>query len=282
MNARRFSLAMLASAVMLAGCSSTPDRNASLAEAQDAYQTARNDPQVIKYAHPELQRAEQRLTNAQNAWEENKEEDKVDHLAYLAKQQVEIAKAVATREAAEQTIATAESQREQIRLQARTREIESAQLQAQQATQRAEQAEQRAQQMEKELQDLNAKQTDRGVSISLGDVLFATGSADLTAEGVRNVEKVADYLRNNPDRKVLVEGFTDSVGAETFNQQLSERRANSVKRIFLRAGVDSSRIETIGYGESYPIGSNDNAGGRQLNRRVEVIIGDPGDRISER
>lgn len=259
----------------LAGCASTPPESTALTEAQQAYQTARNNPEITRLAPEELQEAEARLRTAQGAWESGADESRVRHLSYLARQQVELAEAVTARKLAEQLVANAESQRQQIRLQARAQEAEATQR-------RLQEAERRAQDLEQQLKDLNAKRTERGVQVVLGDVLFDTGSAILKPEGARNVSRLAQYLVENPERRIMVEGFTDSTGGEEFNQKLSERRASSVRDLLIRQGVDASRIEVIGYGEAYPVASNDNAGGRQLNRRVEVIISDETGQIPPR
>jgi outer membrane protein OmpA-like peptidoglycan-associated protein len=120
--------------------------------------------------------------------------------------------------------------------------------------------------------DLQAKKTERGMIITIGDVLFATGQATLTQAGMGNLRKLADALAQNPERTVLVEGFTDSVGGTAYNQDLSERRASAVRNALLGMGVDGRRIAMKGYGEAYPVAANDTASNRQLNRRVEIVL----------
>ena len=274
MSTYRYWIATALAASLLVGCASK-EKHADLVKAEEAYESARSEEKVARYARDELNRAEQRLQAAQAAWDKDGDEEEVGHLSYLVTQQVEIARATAGRGEAEDVVGKAEEQRQQIRMQARNRQIEQAEL-------RAQSAEQRAQQLEKELQDLNAKQTNRGVEITLGDVLFDTGSAVLKPQGVRSVQKLAQYLADNPQRRVLVEGFTDSVGSETFNEQLSQRRADSVRDVLLRNGINGDRIETLGYGEAFPVASNADSGGRQLNRRVEVIISDESGQIPRR
>ena len=124
----------------------------------------------------------------------------------------------------------------------------------------------------KALQAMKAKQTDRGQVVTFGDVLFDTGKADLKYGSQRQFQQLADFLNDNPERKVRVEGFTDDVGSEGTNQRLSERRAASVARALTKLGVDPQRIFTQGYGEEYAVADNGNAAGRQQNRRVEVIV----------
>jgi outer membrane protein OmpA-like peptidoglycan-associated protein len=96
------------------------------------------------------------------------------------------------------------------------------------------------------------------------------------------VQKLADVLKQNPQRNVAIEGFTDSTGSEDYNQELSERRADAVRDTLMNMGIDAARITTRGYGKNFPVASNGNEAGRQLNRRVEVIISDESGNITSR
>jgi len=113
-------------------------------------------------------------------------------------------------------------------------------------------------------------------------VLFDLNKAELKPAGMRGVQKLAEFLNDNPERKVVVEGYTDSTGSASYNQQLSERRAQSVMRALTRAGVDAQRIQTVGYGEEYPVASNDTPASRAMNRRVEVTISNDNKRVAPR
>lgn len=104
------------------------------------------------------------------------------------------------------------------------------------------------------------------------DVLFDTGSAAIKPGGYAELDRVARVLAKYPQTRILIEGHTDSKGAEQANQVLSERRAQAVKDDLVQQGLEPMRIETVGYGESRPVASNDNEGGRQLNRRVQITI----------
>ena len=136
--------------------------------------------------------------------------------------------------------------------------------------------------MEQQLKELETKQTDRGLVVTLGDVLFDTGRAELKPGGMRTVQKLADVLNRNPQRRIIIEGFTDSVGGESYNLQLSERRADAVRAELIVSGVAPERISTRGYGKSFPVASNDTSVGRQLNRRVEVVFSDDAGNIVPR
>ena len=150
------------------------------------------------------------------------------------------------------------------------------------AQRRAEEALRRAQELAAQVDDLQAKLTNRGLVLTLGDVLFDTGQATLKPGGARAVDRLVAFLNDYPQRTVLVEGFTDEVGSETTNQRLSERRADAVRQSLLSSGIAASRIRTRGYGEAYPVASNANAAGRQQNRRVEVVISDDNGTIPDR
>lgn len=117
-----------------------------------------------------------------------------------------------------------------------------------------------------------AKQTARGEVVTFGDVLFALGKADVNSGAYANLDKLADYLKKNPERKVLIEGFTDSTGSDQVNLKLSQARADAVARELTNRGIAYDRITTRGYGKAYPVASNVNATDRALNRRVEVTI----------
>ena len=146
--------------------------------------------------------------------------------------------------------------------------------QADLAQQQARESEQRSGQMEAQLKELNAKKTERGLVITLGDVLFDTNKSDLKTGANRSLKKLANFLKKYPDRQAEIEGYTDSRGNSEHNKELSERRANAVRASLLRMGIGPDRITTRGYGPESPIASNDTSAGRQMNRRVEIIVSD--------
>lgn len=151
-------------------------------------------------------------------------------------------------------------------------EAEQARMAARAEAERAARAKAAADQLTRELSDLKAKQTERGIVLTIGDVLFATAKADLSSDALRSVDKLADFLQKYPNRNVLIEGHTDSVGSDEYNLGLSQRRADSVKETLTSKGIGEERIATKGYGKKYPVASNETAAGKQQNRRVEVII----------
>jgi outer membrane protein OmpA-like peptidoglycan-associated protein len=109
--------------------------------------------------------------------------------------------------------------------------------------------------------------------LTLGDVLFATGRSELNSGSARKLAQLAQFLTQHPDRRVEIDGFTDSVGSDSFNEALSQDRAASVKSALIGLGIDPSRITIQGFGKEFPVASNNDAAGRQMNRRVEVVIG---------
>ena len=119
---------------------------------------------------------------------------------------------------------------------------------------------------------LETRDTARGLIVSMPDVLFDTGKADLKPVARERLAKVAGILMAYPDIQVEIDGYTDSTGTPSFNQQLSEDRAASVRDYIARQGVPSGSISTHGFGEDSPVASNDTASGRQQNRRVELVV----------
>jgi outer membrane protein OmpA-like peptidoglycan-associated protein len=315
----------------LAGCATLPASDSPLGQARIAYANAQANPQVTSLAAGELKQASDSLDKANNASSKGESSALVDHLAYVAKQQVAVAQETATQKAAELLVANASAERDRVRLDARTREADSAQRNAESAQRQAEasqrqseasqrqseasqrsaeasqrqsvtdrlaandaqlsaqaarqqtlDAESHSQQLEAQLKDMEAKKTDRGMVITLGDVLFDNNRAQLKSGGMRNVQKLADFFKQYPQRNVMVEGFTDSTGSHSRNQELSDQRANSVREALLGMGIGTDRITSRGYGESYPVAGNDTAAGRQQNRRVEIIVSDNSGNIAPR
>ncbi|MCE3254018.1 MAG: hypothetical protein K0Q67_3038, partial [Cellvibrio sp.] len=130
--------------------------------------------------------------------------------------------------------------------------------------------------LRRQLTELNAKQTERGLVITLGDVLFETGKSDLKSAATADLSKLSGLLAKYPERSLVIEGHTDNVGSESYNHTLSQHRADAVKAFLLNQGIAANRITAFGKGESAPVASNDSSSGRQMNRRVEIIVATPG------
>ena len=269
MTPRFFKPAVFASAILLAACSSTPTTTAQLDQARADFVVASNNPQVTSYAPLEFKQASDALNAANVAAAKKDSLEDIDRLAYIAKQKIATAQEIARAKAAEANIADASRQRTEISLEARTAEADRAKRQAaeaQAATAAAQQQAAMSQQqaamaqeqtramaertakLEVLLVELNAKKTERGMVVTIGDVLFATGQANLTPNGMSTLRKLADVMAQNPERTVLVEGFTDSTGSSSYNQDLSQRRANAVAGALGGMGVGRDRIAMKAYG----------------------------------
>jgi outer membrane protein OmpA-like peptidoglycan-associated protein len=151
-------------------------------------------------------------------------------------------------------------------------EAQAAQSQAEQSRAQAQAAEARAAELQRRLADLEATKVDRGRVVTLGDVLFEFNRAEVRPTAQARLAKLADFLKQYPERKILIEGHTDNVGSSAYNDQLSTRRAESIRFQLAALGVASDRMTTIGYGKDFPIAGNDTDTNRALNRRVEVYI----------
>lgn len=312
-----FKSALVASAILLAACSSTPTTTSMLDQARADFVTANNNPSVSSYAPLEFKQASDALDQANRAAARNEDLSTIDRLAYLAKQRIATAQEVARGKTAEAEIANAGRERDQVRLQARTAEAErarrdataaqaqtaaanqqaaaanqqaaaaqqqaaTAQQQAMDAQEQTRQMQAKAAQLEVILVELQAKKTERGMVITIGDVLFATNQAELTAGGMSTLRKLADVMAQNPERTVLVEAFTDSTGSSAHNQELSQRRANTVAMALSSMGLPRERVAMRAYGEAFPVAPNDSATNRQLNRRVEIVLSNEGAPIPPR
>jgi len=119
---------------------------------------------------------------------------------------------------------------------------------------------------------LHARVTDRGLVMTLDDVLFESASANLNVSATGSLDELADFLVANPERTVLLEGHTDGIGSDEGNFRLSRHRAEAVRSYLMERGIGSARLETASVGKSDPVADNDTAAGRRENRSVAVII----------
>jgi outer membrane protein OmpA-like peptidoglycan-associated protein len=269
-------------ALALAGCVSTPKPNAALESARTAVQAAQADPNVGKYAALDMEAAKKELEVAEAAAAHH-DDAGVNHPAYLAAQTARLAQARATAKADDARVAAGQAERDKIQLAARTRDVDNAKMATNTALGQRDQATEQASRLQAEVDQLKATPTPRGLVLTLGDVLFDTGKARLNPGSARKLDQLAQFLADHPERRVQIDGFTDSVGTDSYNQDLSQQRADAVKSSLISRGIDPTRIGSQGYGKGFPVANNVDSGGRQLNRRVEVVIGgDNGASISAR
>jgi outer membrane protein OmpA-like peptidoglycan-associated protein len=252
-------------ALTMAACASVPQPNLALENARSAVRSAEADPNVSTYAALDLHTARSELDAAEAAAAAHDEKG-IAQPAYLAAQTAHLAQLKASTKADDARVAAGKAERDQIQLNARTNEVDSAVLARNQATQQSAA-------LQAELDALKAKPTDRGLVLTLGDVLFDTGKAELNPGAARNLDQLVQFLTDHPERHVEIDGYTDSVGTDSFNLDLSQRRADTVRSVLVNHGIESSRVVSRGYGKEYSVASNADSGGRQLNRRVEIVIG---------
>lgn len=247
---------LLALSIGLAACSSQPNTN--LEQARSQYSALQSDARASKLAALETKDAGDMLDKANKAYLDKEKEAKVDQLAYLTSRRIDLAEQTIALRTAEKELSQASSKRAEARLSARDAQIQKLQ------------------------NELQTKKTERGTMVTFSDVLFDFDRAELKPGGLRDVQKLADFLNQSPERQVIVEGYTDSVGSDSYNEQLSERRANAVRTALVKMGVKPQRIVTQGYGKAYPVASNSTDSGRAMNRRVEVTISDDSKPVAPR
>ena len=262
----------MAWALALAGCASTPQPNAALESARTAVQAAEADPNVNKYAALDLEAAKKQLDIA-DAAAMHHDDAAIAQPAYLAAQNARLAQAHAAAKADDARVAAGQAERDSIQLAARTRDVVNAKIETNTALGQRDEASEHAASLQAEVDQLKATATPRGLVLTLGDVLFDTGKAQLNPGSARKLDQLAQFLADHPERRVQIDGFTDSVGTASYNQDLSQQRADAVKSALVTRGIDPARIESQGYGKEFPVADNADSGGRQLNRRVEVVIG---------
>jgi outer membrane protein OmpA-like peptidoglycan-associated protein len=119
---------------------------------------------------------------------------------------------------------------------------------------------------------LQTQDTARGLIVNMSDVLFDFGKYTLKPEAREKLAKISGILLAHPGLSLQVEGYTDSVGSDQVNQQLSERRADTVRDFLITQGVAGSAVSAQGFGKANPVASNDTPDGRQKNRRVQLVV----------
>ena len=268
-------------AVLLLACASAPQRNESVEEARSEVQKLSQEPLAQQAASTDIEAARNNLQRADMALQQRKSPEEVNHLAYLALRHAQAGQARVEAARARQEVAQTEQERNRIVLQTRERETQQARSEAETAKGAAQSAQSQLANARQELQDLQAKQTDRGMIVTLSDVLFDSGRATLKPGADRALDRLAQFLKGNPRTRVIVEGHTDSVGSEAYNEELSQRRAQAVTEALSARGVPADQYQARGLGKEYPVASNETPAGRQQNRRVEIVFSDESGRFAE-
>lgn len=225
--------------------------------------TARAEPGVAQNGSAELERATAELDALGKRLDNN---DVAQAKAVMAELDalIETARTRARIAAAKEEVAQLKQQQ--------SGQLASAQAEAQQAKLEANAAKAEAATAKAQLKDYQLKQTALGATLVLQDVVFETGKADLKPGAAERLRPLAQYLSANPDVKVRVDGHTDAQGSDSYNQDLSERRAQAIRTAISSMGVDPARVQAVGHGESAPLADNKTATGRQQNRRVEITL----------
>jgi outer membrane protein OmpA-like peptidoglycan-associated protein len=268
----------VAIAAILSACSAAPPRNESLETAQTVVQEIEKSPRA-GVAAADIANARKSLEAANRLAESKAKQSDIEYEANNAVTSAQIANEKILTAQANEEVANGTAQRQAVLLQAREREsqrnadqVSDARQQAVASGLQADASALRVHSLEAQLADLKVRKTERGLVLTLGDVLFDTSQATLKSGAYGTLDRLASALRENSGRKVLIEGHTDNVGADESNQGLSERRAQSVQSALMQRDVARSQVTALGKGENFPIASNDSADGRQSNRRVELIF----------
>ena len=249
-------------ALSLVSCS--PATNPSLTRVESKFASAQTEALAARNAPVAWQDAQSQLAVAQRSWREDRNFEETDHLAYLAEQKLEIARLKAA----------ADAERDQRENLARQHgDVAALALSSPQGARgRTNYMSGRLRTLENELLDFQPRQTDRGLDITIRDVLFQRNSAELKPGAYRRLEPIARYLREDPLRTAAIEGHTDSSGSAAYNKKLSQERAEAVRALLIQQGVTARQLTAQGLGRTFPVASNATPAGRLQNRRVEVII----------
>jgi len=289
-------LAVVAGALVLAGCASTRP-SGELAQARTLHQTLVSSG-ADRRVEADMLRTNTAIAEAEAAFSTRKHQEDVDALGHIALRLAQTAEANNARllaDRAADSLRTARLQRLLTLSEAQRADLETKRQLSEQEVQAlrernllveqradslrraAEEANRRLNEAVTQLRSLvaeitNLQQTQRGLVISLSDILFDVGKSTLKPGSQASIQRIAVVLTQYPQHQILVEGHTDATGGDDFNLQLSRDRASSVRTALVAGGVEASRITAEGFGESRPVASNDNAAGRQQNRRVEIVI----------
>jgi outer membrane protein OmpA-like peptidoglycan-associated protein len=272
----RSAVAAAITATLFVGCATVEKKPPGSERVRAKLTTLQSEPNLANAAPVAMKDADRAVQDAELV---EKDLELVAHRVYIADYKIDTARALAETQHAEQQRKVLNEQSEKARLDARTREADRARMDATVAQTDAEAARTDAMvarsdsaELQRQLAEMQARPTDRGLVLTLGDTLFATGKSELKSGATANLDRLTAFLNEYPQRTAAIEGYTDSMGSEEMNQSLSQRRADAVKGYLVGRGVDTNRLSSSGRGENSPVADNESAAGRQQNRRVEVVI----------
>ncbi|UCR85816.1 OmpA family protein [Pseudomonas chlororaphis] len=251
--------ALLIACTGLYGCAGQRSE-AALEQASEDFQKVKEDSNVLRIAPKDVIRAGESLARADRLSSYWGSGSDVVHYAYLSQRYSEIAREHTNQALNQEQAAKLELERQRLQLALREAKLLSVQ--------------QQGKWLEEQIINLATTQTDRGLVMTLGDVLFDTGEAELKSSANRTVLKVVQFLQLNPKRVVRIEGYTDNTGDKQSNLKLSRDRAQAVADILVDLGVEEKRVQVEGYGDEYPVEANASERGRAQNRRVEIVFSD--------
>jgi outer membrane protein OmpA-like peptidoglycan-associated protein len=290
--ALKSSAGFAALALTLGACASAPTPSPRLLAAEASLQQAKANPATMEAGRSAIEKADTALVLARDDYMRGKD-DKYIHMIRMGEGYVTLAETRGSQFEANARIEALNTERAEVVSQARIRDVAAARAAAQVAENRADQselvaasavadsavseagriaAESRSTALSAELADYEQMKTALGTTLILRDLQFASDSSVLTGGAQVRLAPLASFLSKQPDARIQIAGHTDSQGSDSYNQDLSARRAGSVGAYLISTGVDAGRIDSIGFGESVPVSSNTTAAGRAINRRVEVTI----------
>lgn len=261
-------------AALVTGCAGTPDVNpTTVQKAEQAYEKIETDSLVAKNAPMALKKAGEAVENANHFQKNGNSSAYVEKQADIALLSVKIARKTAELKA---------SQDEVRQISEELRALEDSLLQKETNRRESERKAMSAEEFLRNLYNFEAEKTDRGWVIRFKNISFDSERASLTSRAEQPVNELTDFLLQFPERNIIIEGHTDNTGSESFNQKLSQQRADVIRDALIARGISDSRIMSIGFGEAYPVASNKTETGRRENRRVEVFISDINGKIPDR